>query len=191
MLMIDNVMVLDNVLTDEQCNLLISDSQGNLNTEDLETDLGYEYFICLYEKYPFLIDTTQYIVREYEKQFPSINKTATIWDMADWKLKHFPPGYHFSPWHHEHDYRVPHRIACIILYLTDHNCGTQFFSTKEVIKSVKGRAVMFPTFWTHTHRGQVCPDNKDRYIMSAYALLTDLEMKEGIPVKKTNWVIKD
>ena len=32
---------------------------------------------------------------------------------------------------------------------------------------------MFPAFWTHTHRGQPCPENKYRYILSAYVNLID------------------
>lgn len=32
---------------------------------------------------------------------------------------------------------------------------------------------LFPAFWTHTHRGQLCPDNKLRYVMSAYVTLKE------------------
>ena len=64
------------------------------------------------------------------------------------------------------------RILSILVYLSNHNCGTEFYNGK-VIKSVKGRALIFPAFWTHTHKGQPCPDNKYRYILSAYVNLID------------------
>ena len=27
---------------------------------------------------------------------------------------------------------------------------------------------MFPAYFTHTHRGQACPHNKDRYMLGGY-----------------------
>lgn len=39
---------------------------------------------------------------------------------------------------------------------------------QKVIKSEIGKVVLFPAFYTHTHRGQVCPENKNRYIITGY-----------------------
>ena len=60
------------------------------------------------------------------------------------------------------------RVLSILVYLSDHNCGTEFYNG-FTIKSVKGRAMVFPPYWTHAHKGQPCPDKKFRYILSAYA----------------------
>ena len=54
-------------------------------------------------------------------------------------------------------------------YLSDHNCGTEFYNGC-MVKSVKGRSLLFPPYWTHAHKGQPCPDNKERYILSAYGV---------------------
>lgn len=176
---IDNLLVLDNVLSKNQCETLISLGSAKLNNSDLASYLGYEYYEWKNWKIdPIIRPLTDLIVQEYRNKFPAIECTATLWGIGDWRLKHFPPGYAFNKWHHEHDYSNPTRIACILVYLSDHDCGTEFLSTGEVIKSVAGRAIMFPTSWTHTHRGQVCPDNRSRYIMSAYAYLTDIKTNE-------------
>ena len=55
----------------------------------------------------------------------------------------------------------------ITKHLTEHNCGTKFFNG-NVIKSEIGRLVIFPSYFTHTHRGEKCPDGKVRYILSGY-----------------------
>ena len=45
--------------------------------------------------------------------------------------------------------------------------GTEFFNN-EVIQSELGKVVLFPAYFTHTHRGQVCPEKKDRYLLTGY-----------------------
>lgn len=170
----DNLLVLDNALTREQCDELIKIGSQNLITTSLESSLGYEY--SEYKNWntdPIIRPLTDILVQRYIEAFPAITYTETIWGIGDWRFKHFPPGYSFEKWHHEHDYNNSTRIACILVYLSDHACGTEFLSTQKTIKSCVGRAIMFPTSWTHTHRGQVCPEGKSRYIMSAYAYLTD------------------
>ena len=54
-----------------------------------------------------------------------------------------------------------------VIILNELIMATYFYS-KEIVISKKGRLMVFPTYWTHTHRGQPCPENKNRYIMSAY-----------------------
>ena len=34
--------------------------------------------------------------------------------------------------------------------------------------SKSGRLAMFPAYFTHTHKGEVCPENKDRYLLTGY-----------------------
>lgn len=166
----DNVLVIDNLLSQADCDLLIKEGSTNMSQDVLNTSLGYEWTDWTHES-KLLNDITASIVNSYCNKFPQITMTADKWCIPSWRFKHFPPGYHFSDWHSEHVHNEPYRIACIILYLSDHDCGTEFYDG-EVVGSKIGRAMMFPTFWTHMHRGQVCPQNKHRYIMSAYAHLT-------------------
>jgi hypothetical protein len=161
----DNILVIDKVITPEGCNNIIDSYKGSLNSEMLDTHLGYEF--CNITNNPALEILSNSIIKEYIKHFPDIELTADPWVCYEFRLKHFPPNYYFKEWHSEHSFKNPYRIACIMIYLTDHDCGTEFYDG-EVIKSVPGRAVVFPAFWTHTHRGQPCPNGKDRYILTAY-----------------------
>lgn len=173
---IDNLLILDNSLTREQSETLIEIGSKSLDKTDLESHLGYEFYEWeTWNTDSIIRPLTDLIIQEYRTRFPAINYTETLWGVGDWRFKHFPPGYSFQDWHHEHGFDNPLRIACILVYLSDHNCGTEFLATGETIKSITGRAIIFPTSWTHTHRGQVCPDNKSRYIMSAYVYLTDMK----------------
>ena len=44
----------------------------------------------------------------------------------------------------------------------------EFSGYDKTIMSVKGRATLFPAYFTHTHKGHICPEKKDRYIITGY-----------------------
>ena len=169
----DNTLVLDGVLTAEQCESLIQEGTISMVDSELEGVMGYRWSDFDQTTHPIIAPLTSVLTLEYIKHFPAIGMTDTKWFTGPWRFKHFPPGYHFGGWHSEHSYSSPYRIGCILLYLSNHDCGTEFYSTQEVIKSKAGRVMIFPTSWTHTHRGQLCPEKKDRYIMSTYMYLTE------------------
>ena len=59
-------------------------------------------------------------------------------------------------------------ILSLQIYLSNHNCGTEFSNYNKTIKSDIGKVVLFPAYFTQTHRGQICPENKNRYIITGY-----------------------
>ena len=164
----DNLLILEDVLSKDECDNLIK-SNTDLIVEDLHSYHNYE-FKDLDEWYndELFVRITDKIIEDYKIKFPSINMTPFAWHLTSWRFKHFPKDHAFNAWHCEHSGRNPFRIACILVYLSDHDCGTEFYANGEVVKSKAGRAIIFPAAWTHMHRGQYCPEKKDRYIMSAY-----------------------
>ena len=169
--MIDFLLTLDNALTTIDCDEFIAEAhRGGLSSKHLETHLSYRHYDFPLD-HPVLQDLNARCISAYRSQFPSLDYMDNSYTLAQWRFKHFPPDYAFDRWHSEHNLALPHRVVCIIVYLSDHSCGTEFMHTGDVISSVSGRAVVFPTFWTHTHRGQLCPQGKDRYIMSNYLYL--------------------
>lgn len=167
---LDNTLIIENALSINECDALIAEYSIEYKTDLVDKYLGYEYTDVLSEN-PILSKLVSESFAKYLKTYPTLNRTYDKWALKTWRFKHFPPNHHFSGWHSEHNSTHPYLILCCLLYLSDHNCGTEFLATNEVIQSKKGRLVMFPAFWTHIHRGQLCPDKKDRYIMSAYVEL--------------------
>ena len=165
----NHVLIIDDLLSSEDCDKLIESNKINLINE---TEVSpWNYLSCdISKNNPILQQPLKEIICLYVKTYPEINLTAERWDFDNFKLKKFRVGKFYDAWHSEHCVLYPYRIACLLLYLSDHDCGTEFYNG-EVIKSKKGRAILFPTFWTHTHRGQPCPDQKNRYIMSSYIQL--------------------
>lgn len=165
----NNVLIVDNALTIEECDLLIKES-SSLMGETLQSPWNYSY-------YDFSIQHTttsnlgRRLVEEYTTLYPEINLTFNKWYLEHFRIKEFKPGAYYDFWHSEQGFKLP-RIASVLVYLSDHNCGTEFYNN-EIVYSKKGRAIVFPAFWTHTHRGQPCPEGKPRFVMSSYISLMD------------------
>jgi len=164
--MIDWILTKDNIFSDQECDELIN-LYKPLSKFDGE-DIKYYSFLELDPnkfKYDYKIN---YLLDEYVKQYPEAGKTASIWTMTTMRFKHFKPGESFYTWHSENNMTYPHRVLAMQIYLSNHNCGTEFSNYNKTIKSDIGKVVLFPAYFTHTHRGQICPENKDRYIITGY-----------------------
>ena len=133
---------------------------------------GYEYYdIKKMKLWKFLVNKTILVINDYLKEHPELNLTTDPFALTNIRFKKFSKGKSFNNWHSEHCIDYPHRILNIMYYLSDHNCGTKFYNG-EVVLSEKGRAIVFPSYFTHTHKGQVCPDGKTRYILTGYIEFT-------------------
>jgi hypothetical protein len=73
-------------------------------------------------------------------------------------IQFYKPGGHFNKWHCERSSGNPNivfRHLVFMTYLNDvEDCGeTEFFYQKIKVKPEKGLTLIWPTDWTHTHRG--------------------------------------
>ena len=162
------ILIEDNFFDKKLCQDIIEKYQNKVIKG--ETHTGYDHHIMqnddtlineqLYKKLPSA-------VKNYLKLYPESNLTDSKWNLQEVRFKHFKPGYFYSKWHSEVSYYSPNRILNMMIYLSEHNCGTEFFDG-SVIKSEIGRLTIFPSYFTHTHRGQICPENKNRYILGGY-----------------------
>mgnify|MGYP003113931951 FL=1 len=160
-----NICVFDNILSNKECEFLINNLKNNIQGSYGDPH-NYNYCNVAYDDNEILSNLTKNIIEQYTKLNPEINLTYNKWKLQNFKFKEFIPGNSYNKFHSEQSFNRP-RILSILVYLSTHNCGTEFYNG-EIIKSIKGRALVFPAFWTHTHKGQPCPDNKHRYLLSAY-----------------------
>ena len=111
------------------------------------------------------------LIHEYRKRYPVVDLTLEPWRFGSARFKYYPGGHSFAHWHVDHGMQYSLRIIAVLIYLTKHKTGTEFFMPPTHITSEIGRAIMFPTSFTHAHRGHLCPDKKDRCILTTYAFL--------------------
>lgn len=162
----------DNLLSPKQCEEIINNFKFKLKKDELNTARNYEYFDIYSDNSYFNVFNNCFdkIFAEYLKLYPEIQYTENKFGILEFRFKRFPPGKNYETWHSEHSIKYPHRILNFMLYLSEHNCGTEFYRD-VIINSNCGRGVLFPSYFTHTHKGTLCPDNKDRYIVTGYLTL--------------------
>ena len=102
----------------------------------------------------------------YVKKFPEVNNLDK-WQIQYVRFKWWKPGYSFSTWHSEHNITAPLRVLAFMVYLSDNDCCTEFRRYRNV-KTRAGRGIMFPAYFTHEHKGNVCKKGIDRYVVSGY-----------------------
>jgi len=163
----NNICVIDESLSNKESDLLIKKFLPEVK-QSLKNPHNYSFYdIPLNNK--ILQKLSFNIIETYKNKYPEVNYTHEKWSIKQFRFKVFEPGDYYNVLHSEQN-STNARILSILVYLSNHNCGTEFYDG-TMVKSVKGRSLIFPAFWTHAHKGQPCPDKKRRFILSAYVTL--------------------
>ena len=161
----------DNFLLENECDEIIN-YFSKLNLE--YNEIGSYHGIFINQGSPhldspellFLKGRFQKALNNYAYNYPELNFVNSF-SLREIRFKHWKPNKFFDNWHSEHGSETPNRILNFMIYLSTHECGTKFFDG-NYIKSKKGRLAIFPSYFTHTHRGMPCPEKKDRYMFGGY-----------------------
>ena len=97
-------------------------------------------------------------VELYFKRYPEANHLTDIAELFN--IQYYPSGGGFKAWHCERDREQTNQRSLVFMtYLNDVDDGgqTQFLYQKKEIQPKKGLTVLWPTDFTHTHRGVTSP----------------------------------
>lgn len=113
---------------------------------------------------------------EYEKLHPCLLH-CDPWNLYHgYNIQMYKPGGGFKGWHCEqggwasypNEVQGTNRILVWMVYLNDvPDGGTMFMDQDVTIEAKTGRAVMWPAYWTHTHKSQVSHTQK-KYIATGW-----------------------
>ena len=136
-----------------------------LNPLDLKKD-GYsvfnKYMVHLNECYWDYLKSFK-----LEKQFKDVH-------IGPFNLQKYNPGGHFKSWHSERMNIVSSsRIFAFMTYLNNVNDGgeTEFYYFGIKIKPVQGLTLIWPSEWTHLHKGSIT--NETKYIITGWINFPD------------------
>jgi hypothetical protein len=101
-------------------------------------------------------------------QVPSLQIWPLWW--TGYKIQHYRKNEGHFKWHF--DALGPgtwERQLAMVIYLNSVEEGgeTCFHRQNVKVKPIAGDAVIFPTFWTHAHCGEI-PRSEDKYIISSF-----------------------
>lgn len=135
--------------------------------DSIDSYIPFESDIC--KEY---VDELQKVVNQYIEKYPYCNEFAPWGLVQEVNLQHYKPGGAYKKYHCERGSSVgpsATRHLVFMTYLNDLDDGgeTEFLYQKLKVKPVKGKTVIFPADWTHTHRG-IPSFKQDKYIATGW-----------------------
>ena len=147
------------------------DSRGEKQSYDavkVSTDLGIDNEGVWTPIHEALHQGVSRVVLSVAAQFPSLQ----VWPLrtTGYKIQHYKKDEGHFKWHF--DALGPgawERQLALVIFLNSVAAGgeTCFHRQNVRVKPVAGDALLFPTFWTHMHCGEI-PRSEDKYIVSSF-----------------------
>ena len=108
-------------------------------------------------------------IREYEHKYNRAGLIAEYNITEGINLQKYEPGEGYKNWHCERN-GLKDQTRCLVFmtYLNDvEDGGTEFMYQKITSPAKKGLTMIWPSDWTHTHRGQISQTHK-KYILTGW-----------------------
>jgi len=95
----------------------------------------------------------------YQKKYPEVKKLAQF-NLQYFNIQKYPKKGGFKKWHNERTC-YNRRVLTFMTYLNDiKKGGTNFLYQKLTTPSKKGLTLIWPVDFTHTHKSQICNEEK-------------------------------
>ncbi|MSO73916.1 MAG: 2OG-Fe(II) oxygenase [Alphaproteobacteria bacterium] len=110
-------------------------------------------------------------LQAYWKDFPVLSQaTGRLGFIEPPQIQYYKPGGGFFGAHYESSaLDLGHRVLAFQTFLNDieEGGGTYFLYQDHTVPPKKGKTVIWPAGFTHTHRGQVAP-KEEKYIITGW-----------------------
>ena len=106
-------------------------------------------------------------IKEYEKKYKVVSELAAYSIIENPRIQYYKKGWGFKNWHCERGWNI-NRMLVWMVFLNDvEDGGTEFMYQKIKIPAKKGLFLMWPSDFTHTHRG-IISQTKEKYILTGW-----------------------
>ena len=156
----------------------ITNKQGSVIRKDFKESMDLPIDADYWEQ-PFMdyrIEL-QKCLDDYVKIYPHLEHVVRFNIVEGYNIQHYPIGGGFKIEHFERNgsfNKTIKRILVFMTYLNDlDDGGTKFIYQNRIIKAQKGKTVIFPVDWTHTHVGQISQTKEKTIVTGWYSYLWD------------------
>lgn len=111
----------------------------------------------------------QFEIDNYVEKYETL-ENMNKFVLEGFNIQKYEPNEGFYQWHCERGNmdNTSLRMLVFMVYLNDlENGGTEFRFQNHIEKSEMGKLLIWPTDWTHTHRGQISKTEK-KYILTGW-----------------------
>ena len=145
--------------------------KNNIKTDNIDikdsVDLMLNTNLLIYPLNLYFLEL-QKCLNNYSIKFKESNLVSQ-YSVDTFNIQYYKKGGGYKSWHNERtSLSGCNRHLVFMTYLNDvPKGGTEFKFQKLIIPAKKGLTLIWPTDWTHTHRGQVTNDN-EKYIITGW-----------------------
>ena len=110
----------------------------------------------------------QICLEKYIERYKEVKDLDRFNIVTDYNIQHYKLNQGFKVWHHERNtLSDSSRVLVFMTYLNNSDGGTNFKYQNLTTPCQKGLTLIWPTDWTHTHRGQVSK-TQEKYIATGW-----------------------
>ena len=177
------IKVYDNTLPKRDCEILIksfeSDDrvfQTETNSDEWGTAVKKAHNLCIAFNQvrdrvynDIIFNGLNRKINSFVRTYPYLGlETTDMWAInTGYNIQKYEDGQGYYSVHCENGRHTPNRILAWMIYLNDAKSGTEFPNYKKVVRPKTGRLVIWPSQWTHTHKG-VTPNVGLKYIATGW-----------------------
>ena len=113
---------------------------------------------------------------DYIKKYEYANHMFPYDICENINMQKYKPSGGYKIWHFEnsHGAGVCYRNLVFMTYMNDvDDGGTEFFYQKLTVPCKKGLTIIWPAYFTHTHKGQISHTKEKRIITGWYSTIPD------------------
>jgi prolyl 4-hydroxylase len=125
----------------------------------------------------------QECLKDYINTYPKVDSLCKFNIVEPYNIQHYKKGEGFKKEHFERDgynNRTVRRCLVFMTYLNDLDAGGTIFPYQNrTLKAQKGKTVIFPTDWTHTHVGQISETQEKTIVTGWYSYIWDEDKSEA------------
>ncbi len=148
---------------------MIKDGKAIVNSDwKVSLDLGVKTtdFLSPFNEYRKYL---QMCVENYAQKYNHINEIEKIEIVEDYNIQYYKPNEGFKAYHFERgSSHKSKRVLVFSTFLNDvDDGGTDFFYQNLKVPAKKGLTIIWPTEFTHTHKG-IISLTKEKYIVTGW-----------------------
>ena len=157
----------DNLNSFHQGKLLNKNNEVDLNDKD-SLDLGIKPNTTQLVFLNYELEL-QKVLNRYVKKYNEVNLLNRFSIIENYNIQHYKKNSGYRKWHFERSSKdLSSRVLVFMTYLNDvGKSGTEFLYQNVKVPAKKGLTLIWPTDWTHTHRG-IISKNKEKTIVTGW-----------------------
>ena len=125
-------------------------------------------------KYPIIkeyFEELSFCLEKYKKKYIYCDQGHNPYLLEGANIQKYKPGEGFYTWHYEnngtHNSSMRRHLVFMTYLNTIPNAGTEWLYQNYKTESIKGLSVIWPSDFTHTHRG-IISKTKEKYILTGW-----------------------